>query len=65
MCDGPRTGSCWNCDHMAEVRMGDGISPWHQFCVAHRDDGSRGDIMEVGPEVTDCDGWEEAYQLVR
>lgn len=53
--DEPDTGSCWNCDHMVEVRLGGKV---YQLCVRERDNGSRGDVYEADPTMRNCEDWD-------
>ena len=54
--EGPKTGACWNCDHMVEVEI-DGRK--YRLCVVERDVSADGDVHECDPEVTDCMDWDE------
>ena len=55
--DGPETGSCWNCDHTAEVYIG---GKGYYICVRERDNGNRGDVEQTDDSIRDCEGW-DAY----
>lgn len=58
--DEPETGSCWNCDHMVEVRLGGKV---YQLCVKERDrhnGGETGDVYEVDGSTRNCEDW-DAY----
>lgn len=54
--DEPETGSCWNCDHMVEVRLGGKV---YQLCVKRRDNGERGDVEEADFGIRNCEGWDD------
>lgn len=54
--DEPETGSCWNCDHMVEVRLGGKV---YQLCVKERDISAAGDVTVVDDGIRDCTDWED------
>lgn len=54
--DEQKTGTCWNCLHMAEVYIG---GRYYEVCVCNRDDGSFGEVNSCGPEIRDCGEWDD------
>lgn len=53
----PATGSCWNCGHMVEVKLG---GKTYSLCVANRDHEGAGDVCEALPETVECHDWLDA-----
>lgn len=53
----PTTGTCWNCGHMVEVKLG---GKTYSLCVERRDSEGSGDLMECGPDIIECKEWVEA-----
>jgi len=51
--DEPATGACWNCGHMADVKIG---GKTYCLCVLNRDVGAEGDVYVCAPE-RDCSDW--------
>lgn len=54
--DGPKAGSCWNCQHMVEVYLG---GKTYQLCVKERDISADGEVKEASPDTRDCEEWDE------
>lgn len=52
----PERGACWNCDHMAEVRIGKKV---YSLCVLDRDVSASGDVSLIDPQLRDCADWED------
>ena len=54
--DEPLTGSCWNCCHAVEVKLG---GKTYLLCVLARDSDAYGDVTECDPNTRNCPDWEE------
>lgn len=54
--DGPETGSCWNCDHTASVRIG---NKWYDLCVKERDISASGDVELADNSIRNCEDWDD------
>lgn len=54
--DGPSTGACWNCQHMATVTIG---GKTYELCVLNRDASASGDVGFADPDKTDCMDWDD------
>ncbi len=52
--DEPKSGACWNCDHMVEVKIG---GKTHCLCVVNRDVNASGDVYLAEPDRRNCDDW--------
>lgn len=52
----PECGACWNCAHMAEVKI---VDKTHCLCVHERDDSASGDVYEAYANMRECPDWAE------
>lgn len=52
----PEFGSCWNCEHMIDIRIGD---DYYMLCVHERDMKGSGDVIVCDGDVRECPNWYE------